>query len=191
MSSSTRTHSATPACQRPIQVRLACTYCHDQLVAAEGEFCAGCLAPHHADCFREHGECSAPGCGARRTVGAPEPTRPARNPMRGQAFGQLYVLAALGIASLALPAVLWRNRTVTQRQLRELEARLAASSAANRRLEQQLAEARAKLEPGPSAVIGRIQGRPEIPIAWPWSTIFVEGEARPEHGPGALPGGAR
>lgn len=50
-----------------IRVRLVCTYCHDSLADAE-VFCAGCLAPHHSDCFAGHGACAAPGCESRRWV---------------------------------------------------------------------------------------------------------------------------
>lgn len=182
MSSSTRTDSAPLACQRPIRIRLACTYCHDQLVAAEGEFCAGCLAPHHADCFREHGECSAPGCGARRVVGAPEPTRPAPNYRRRPAFGPLCVMGAFGVASLVLPAVLWKREAMSHRRAEALEARLAEARAENARLEVALAEARA----ADADRIDPVEGAPGIPIMtnpyW-----HRDGQGRPY----LLSGGAR
>lgn len=173
MRSSTRTDGA-------IRIRLACTYCHDALAVGDGEFCAGCLAPHHPDCFREHGECSAPGCGARRVVGAPEPARPTLISRRRHAFGPLCVLGAIGVAALALPAVLWRRGVIADRRLQDLEARLAEARAENGRLEVALAEARAKeahriapLDP---------EERWRIPFRWQGS-----GPLQPD----ALPGGVR
>ncbi|MCO5168467.1 MAG: VWA domain-containing protein [Planctomycetes bacterium] len=73
------------------RIRLRCTYCHDPLERALAA-CAGCLAPHHARCFRAHGRCAAPGCGATRTLA------PAR---RGR------TLVAATAATLALGAVAW------------------------------------------------------------------------------------
>jgi hypothetical protein len=55
-----------PAPARVAGITLRCTYCHGALEATV--HCAGCLAPHHADCFAAHGRCSAPGCGARDVV---------------------------------------------------------------------------------------------------------------------------
>lgn len=49
-------------------VSLRCVFCHEGLARAGGAFCASCLAPHHPDCFREHGRCSAPGCEETRWV---------------------------------------------------------------------------------------------------------------------------
>ena len=45
-----------------------CAYCHDDLSLEERRFCASCLAPHHAECWIEHGLCSAPGCGQVRVL---------------------------------------------------------------------------------------------------------------------------
>lgn len=52
------------------RVSLACSYCHAPMLRGEAVFCAACLAPHHDDCFRDHGRCSAPGCGERAVVRA-------------------------------------------------------------------------------------------------------------------------
>ncbi|MCO5171544.1 MAG: tetratricopeptide repeat protein [Planctomycetes bacterium] len=49
-------------------VSLRCTFCHDGLPREDASFCAGCLAPHHDDCFRRHARCAAPGCGEARLV---------------------------------------------------------------------------------------------------------------------------
>lgn len=53
------------------RVTLSCTYCHDGLNPSAGQalaYCASCLAPHHRDCFDDHGRCSAPGCAETRWV---------------------------------------------------------------------------------------------------------------------------
>ncbi|HZU96233.1 MAG TPA: hypothetical protein VFF73_05950, partial [Planctomycetota bacterium] len=63
-----------------LRVALACTFCHADLRRDEAAFCAGCLAPHHPDCFESHGRCSAPGCGETRTV-EPRERRPRRFPL--------------------------------------------------------------------------------------------------------------
>jgi len=56
---------------------LACTYCHAEAARDELAFCAGCLAPHHRECFAEHGRCSVQGCAGRGLVqpGAAAPRR--------------------------------------------------------------------------------------------------------------------
>ncbi len=42
-----------------------CPFCHDAIAAEATDRveCAGCRAAHHAECFTEHGRCSATGCG--------------------------------------------------------------------------------------------------------------------------------
>lgn len=181
MRSSTRTAPA-------IRIRLACTYCHDALAVGDGEFCAGCLAPHHPDCFREHGECSAPGCGARRVVGAPRPSPPASISRRRHAFGPLCVLGAIGVSALAVPAVLWRRQAMADRRAEALEARLGEARAENARLELALAEARAA-DASRIAPLDDAGGRGRIPIQWRGPSL-VAGMLRPEV-EATLPGGAR
>jgi tetratricopeptide (TPR) repeat protein len=90
---------------RRVEVRLACAYCHGRLIRQEASYCAGCLAPHHADCFAEHGRCSAPGCGETATVRASErplvPT-PRRRASLGLVFSfSLGAAAAAGVAAWA------------------------------------------------------------------------------------------
>jgi len=51
-----------------IRVGVRCTYCHAGLPQAEASFCAACLAPHHSECFEEHGHCAAPACGGDALV---------------------------------------------------------------------------------------------------------------------------
>lgn len=80
------------------KVSLGCTYCHAPLVRRE-VYCAGCLAPHHAECFREHGRCSAPGCDERRTVRADPPARPERLALLIRAVFGAAILGGVAAAS--------------------------------------------------------------------------------------------
>jgi hypothetical protein len=64
----------------PVKVR--CAYCHDDLrQQRERRFCAGCMTPHHAECWEEHGACCADGCQEVEWI-VPDrerkPNRPAR-----------------------------------------------------------------------------------------------------------------
>lgn len=61
-----------------VEVSVRCAYCHDDLTVDERRFCAACLAPHHAECWIEHGLCSAPGCGELRVLRPEVPTREGR-----------------------------------------------------------------------------------------------------------------
>jgi hypothetical protein len=62
-----------------LRVRLTCGYCHDRLERGQASYCASCLAPHHAECFAEHGMCVIPGCEETALVRAggasPRPVR--------------------------------------------------------------------------------------------------------------------
>lgn len=49
-------------------ISLRCAYCHASLLRDEASFCAACLAPHHVECWVEHGRCTAPGCSETRVV---------------------------------------------------------------------------------------------------------------------------
>jgi hypothetical protein len=74
---------ATDAARQDLRVVLGCTFCHDRLRRAEAVYCATCLAPHHEDCFGEHGRCSTPGCGDTQVVrsqAGPAPRRAAKAP---------------------------------------------------------------------------------------------------------------
>jgi hypothetical protein len=83
-------------------VSLTCTYCKDRLERPTAVFCAGCLAPHHADCFEEHGRCAA--CREKRFV---HPSAPAR-PGRGRGLATVLAVALSGaVAAAAL--VEWRG----------------------------------------------------------------------------------
>ena len=85
------------------KISLACSYCHDRTQRAELVFCAACLAPHHEECFAEHGRCSMPGCEERSTVrptaqSEPEP-RAHRRRWRGR--GLTVFALAVGLPAAA------------------------------------------------------------------------------------------
>ncbi|HZU96463.1 MAG TPA: secretin N-terminal domain-containing protein [Planctomycetota bacterium] len=85
---------------RPIRVALTCSYCHDAFGRGDATYCAGCLAPHHEDCFAEHGACSTPGCGETRLVRAGRSVRPGR--ARRVAFFLAATVLGSGVTVAAL-----------------------------------------------------------------------------------------
>lgn len=87
-------------------VKLRCTFCRGGLAKSQGVYCARCLAPHHGDCFGEHGRCAAPGCDGREVVSARAVVAPpARRRPRG-----LLVLAAAALAGGGALAALRAER---------------------------------------------------------------------------------
>jgi outer membrane protein assembly factor BamB len=84
----------------PVKVSLNCSFCKGELSRGEASFCAACLAPHHADCFEEHGRCAAPGCGEQRVIQSSmvPVTGPGRGLRRGP--GPRLVAAALALAGV-------------------------------------------------------------------------------------------
>lgn len=121
-----------PAPPRPvITIGLACTFCHDGLVRAEAHYCAACLAPHHVECLREHGRCSALGCEETSTVrpralvGEAAPAR-----RRGRAAPFLIALLVGGpLAGLGAAAFVGYSRYVSQLEAERVAARSAADRA--------------------------------------------------------------
>lgn len=89
----------------PLAIRLRCTYCKGQVFREEAAHCASCLAPHHDDCFREHGRCAAYACGEthRLTSEGPRP-RPRLAPWLRRAAALL-----LGLG-LAIGGLAWQAR---------------------------------------------------------------------------------
>ncbi|MDC3379178.1 hypothetical protein OAX78_02740, partial [Planctomycetota bacterium] len=87
--------ASEPAGERAqLPVRILCTYCK----AGLGDvpvYCAQCLAPHHRDCFAEHGRCSVTGCESRDVVRiGPAPQRAAPAPRRRGMGGVLFLMGA-------------------------------------------------------------------------------------------------
>lgn len=100
----------TPAPAEPdaplISIALACSYCHDVLARAEAAYCASCLAPHHGECFSEHGRCAAPGCGETHWVRAQAPA-PAARRKAGFRDRLAFVLGLGALAGAAVAAFGW------------------------------------------------------------------------------------
>ena len=95
-------------------IAISCSFCRGGLVRVDTVYCASCLAPHHAECFAEHGRCSVMGCGETRVVRpealpAPprrvEPAEPLpRHRWRWLAGGLLGVCAGGAVAAFGLGA---------------------------------------------------------------------------------------
>ena len=80
------------------EVSVGCAYCKGRLVRPEAVYCAACLAPHHHDCWTDHGKCAA--CAADTMV------RAERSPRRARGVGVAAATIAalgLGIGLVALP----------------------------------------------------------------------------------------
>jgi hypothetical protein len=89
-----------------LRIAVGCTFCHDFVEKPDAVFCASCLAPHHDECFVEHGRCSAPGCSETRTVKPRERTRLERRPAERQGRkGVILVLAAALLGAGAAAAL--------------------------------------------------------------------------------------
>jgi hypothetical protein len=102
--------SAEPAAEASpavdVTIALVCSFCHDVLARNEACYCASCLAPHHDDCFKAHGRCSAYGCDETATVrprrsevplASPAPRRKRR---RAPVLAVAFALAG-GVAAVA------------------------------------------------------------------------------------------
>jgi hypothetical protein len=85
-------------------ISLSCTFCHARLERPEAVYCASCLAPHHSECFREHGRCATAGCAETNLVRA-QPARPSR-----RRWTPLLALAVALPASAALVSLELRPR---------------------------------------------------------------------------------
>lgn len=81
-------------------VAIACSFCKGKLAKTGAVYCAGCIAPHHEDCWEEHGRCAA--CAAREFVKSTISVRPARRRRRGWLIATAGVLVGAGGAVAAL-----------------------------------------------------------------------------------------
>jgi hypothetical protein len=97
-----------------LRITVGCSFCHDGLEQAEAVFCAGCLAPHHEECFTAHGRCSAPGCGQQSVVRPRVPAVVQRRPWLRSAllFGGL-VAAGAALNAAAVVAAAWKANEVS------------------------------------------------------------------------------
>lgn len=131
-----------------VKIALACTYCHAALSRGDAVYCASCLAPHHDECFREHGRCTAPGCGERLVVRAGVPA-PYHRPRRRRPFiiGFGLVAALSGAALLGTAAVRLGPSKVTEAPSDEALLRAARDEAWARaaKIEAEAAQVKEKL----------------------------------------------
>jgi hypothetical protein len=76
-----------------------CPFCHVpvDLAAQEWVACEGCLARHHASCWRDHGSCSA--CGGKTELTRRSEKKPARS--RATHVAAVVVLAVLAFDTVA------------------------------------------------------------------------------------------
>ncbi|MBI3722472.1 hypothetical protein HY251_00735 [bacterium] len=110
--------SAGVATTPDLSIALVCSFCHDVLARDQTCYCASCLAPHHDDCFRSHGRCSAYGCEETRTVrpqlerasASAAPAR-SRGPRRSRIIA-LGTVLVLGGAAAAASSYLSKPMTV-------------------------------------------------------------------------------
>lgn len=144
-----------------LRITVSCCFCHDRLSREDAVFCAGCLAPHHEECFMTHGHCSAAGCGQTRLVrpdeAPPAAVRPSgRRRALGAAFGAL-LLASAGVAAWSQGLLDGRRDLQEEEQeehviatdpavLREAEARTAAAQAQRERTRAAIAAITRELE---------------------------------------------
>jgi tetratricopeptide (TPR) repeat protein len=82
-----------------LAVAIACIFCKGRLARIDAVYCAGCLAPHHGDCWDEHGACAACNVATRVRAEAPraQPRRRSLARPLGAAFA--FVLAGGTVAA--------------------------------------------------------------------------------------------
>lgn len=85
---------------------LHCTFCHGDF-EEEPAYCGTCLAPHHSDCFSEHGSCVALGCTETRVVERRVPRADRRVEVDSGARG-LFAAAAIAAFAVFGLGVWWR-----------------------------------------------------------------------------------
>ncbi len=127
-----------PQSAADMAIALSCPFCHDTLSRAEAVYCASCLAPHHGDCWRQHGRCSAFGCEETQTVrpkGAPEIALPPRKRSSGLRYGAP-VLLLVGLGGVAALTVRANHGRAAEAQARAAEL-LARKQAEEERTRQQ------------------------------------------------------
>lgn len=137
--------AGAPAPAPAISIALVCSFCRGAIARHEAAYCASCLAPHHGECFREHGRCSTFGCEETRTVRPADSGRQA-SPSRLSRLGPgLVVTLLLGAGAAAVAVVGMQDELFPARaaRLREERARREAERAES---EAALREERARYE---------------------------------------------
>ncbi|HZU98067.1 MAG TPA: hypothetical protein VFF73_15290, partial [Planctomycetota bacterium] len=123
-----------PVAQAPVvadvTIAISCAYCRDTLTRAEASYCASCLAPHHEDCWRQHGRCSAFGCEETHVVRPHTDTAPpARRISKRVRYGGvlIFVTGTISVAAIASMDLSRRERVraaALDRELTEKRTRL-------------------------------------------------------------------
>lgn len=100
---------AEPASNSLTTISLSCTFCRDSLIRREAKYCASCLAPHHQECFRDHGQCSAFGCEETYIVAAQPVVEAGPTPRGGwpRRRSRIVMAALMLTVSMPVAAVTW------------------------------------------------------------------------------------
>jgi hypothetical protein len=114
--------------QVQLRVTVSCSFCHDGLSRQEAVFCSGCLAPHHEECFLEHGRCSAAGCGETEIVRPSRPveTAPGALPAAARSSRLRWLALPLALVLGVGVAALMDDSSEHDQARRQLEEDLAA-----------------------------------------------------------------
>jgi hypothetical protein len=172
---------ALPHSKEEPRVTLACSFCHAGLAKAEAVYCASCLAPHHADCFEEHGRCSAPGCGETQVVKPRAGVAPARRP-RVRWRPLVLTLVVAGASAAALVEVEESRAARAQRELYDREHKALLDSERERRTEDEVRRAPGAI-PEPAKTTNGLYRSPDgsfeltVPGGWVAESTVA---ARPE-----------
>lgn len=126
---------------RELSIALVCCFCKGAIERADATYCASCLAPHHGDCFRAHGRCSAFGCEETRTV---RPRLEPAEPVRLRHWTRKVVPLRVAAAAICGTAVLGVAITATLEARRRADLKQRARDEAERRAEAEAKRPRAK-----------------------------------------------
>ena len=141
------------------KIALGCSYCHARAEREEVVFCAACLAPHHAECFRAHGRCSLPGCEETGTV------RPARlGPVArgGKRRALLSILGTMSVAAAISGVAAWRRNEAARQDRKLQEAQRQALEAEDAPAEREASRLAARRGP---LVTLEVEGAPLEDVA--------------------------
>src|SRR5579871_6259989 len=96
-----------------LPLSVACTFCKGALERREAVYCASCLAPHHADCWKTHGCCAT--CSHRSFVRAEKTLETTDEGAARTRTARLLALALGCLAAAAAVAVLSRSEPQSDR----------------------------------------------------------------------------
>ncbi len=99
-----------------VALAVSCSFCKGRLARVGAVYCAACLAPHHEDCWDEHGACSS--CHAVTLV---RPEARIARPVRATPVRPFAIAGVLLVAGLSTALVTFALRDARfERQQREL-----------------------------------------------------------------------